>query len=115
MVCPCRVVLAGLSAFVAVFLIWHVKTSSVSQQDLSVQQVIIDCESSLFEEVCIQGLSICTLQAPSSGHKPNVKRDRLQPALEWKFVLSLFTGKYLWDASTIYREQRRKDSAQSPG
>ena len=28
MVCPCRVILAGLSAFVAVFLIWHTRESS---------------------------------------------------------------------------------------
>lgn len=40
MVCPCRVVLAGLSAFVAIFLIWHVKTSADKKCADKVEQVL---------------------------------------------------------------------------
>ncbi|KAL3146284.1 hypothetical protein ABBQ32_002986 [Trebouxia sp. C0010 RCD-2024] len=45
MVCPCRVVLAGLSAFIAVFLIWHTtrdgsqKSSNATDEEPGVRKV----------------------------------------------------------------------------
>ena len=35
MVCPCRVVLAAISAFVAVFLVWHTTRDSAKPADES--------------------------------------------------------------------------------
>lgn len=40
--------------------------------------------------------------------------EKLQPTLSWRFLLDLFTGRYLWNASVAYREQRSQGSANLP-
>ena len=127
MVCPCRVVLAGLSAFVAVFLIWHVKSTSVGQDEAkSGDEVGLLVIARLRRARCL-ATSNCLAQLPcwsmfqsgvwnavqtnkARGRSCGDSRSIPASSPSWKLVLDMFTGKYLWDVSTAYREQQCKDS-----
>lgn len=54
------------------------------------------------------------VQEPDKTQKPRERHADMVPAFSWKFLLDLFTGKYLWDVSVAYRERCQK-STKAPG
>ncbi|KAL0049180.1 hypothetical protein WJX82_008275 [Trebouxia sp. C0006] len=83
MVCPCRVILAALSAFVAVFLI--LRTTRDSSQ------------------TTIQAVD--GVKAPLKGSCTS-RVSALHERWSWHTVADLFTGKFLWDVLSEYRGQQ---------
>ncbi|DBA92090.1 TPA: hypothetical protein ACH3X1_015819 [Trebouxia sp. C0004] len=81
MVCPCRVILAAVSAFVAVFLILHTTRDNSETTDQAADDTKVPLKGG------------CRVSA-------------LHERWSWHTVADLFTGKFLWDILSEYRGQQ---------